>query len=909
MPLTVKNSLKTRKSLIVEGEKYYYYSLEAAQKETGDISKLPCCLKILLENLLRHENGRTVRKEDIIELANRPKKTTTAPHEIAFKPARILMQDFTGVPALVDLAAMREAMAELGGNPKKINPLLPVDLVIDHSVMVDEFGSPRAFQTNVAREFERNGERYAFLKWGQQAFDNFRVVPPDTGICHQINLEHLAKVVWLDEKSDPKRRMIYPDTLLGTDSHTTMVNALGVLGWGVGGIEAQAAMLGQSVSMLVPDVIGLKISGRMKEGVTATDLVLHVTQMLRRSWVAGKFVEFCGAGLDALSLPDRATISNMAPEYGAICGFFPIDEETINYLKLTGRDDHHVKLVEEYAKAQGLWRDAQTPEPEFSQTMYLDLSSVEPSISGPHQPHKRMALKNAAQAFDKLEPQEKAVVPVAGADYKLGHGDIVIAAITGCLSTSNPSAMVAAGLLARKARAFGLSVKPWVKTSLAPGSRVVSEYLVEAGLQEDLDALGFNLVGYGCTTCFGNSGALPEPIAKAIEEGKLNVASVLSGNRNFEGWVSPQVKYSYLASPALVVAYALAGSMHVDITTEALGADEKGRDIYLEDIWPSAAEIAGTITASLNSEIFTQQYADLFKGPVAWRSTGADKGLLPDGEDNKEAEPAAGGNNIYRWQEGSTYVRKPPFFAGMGKEAGAMENINNAYALLVLGDNITTEQISPAGDILPSSPAGEYLRARQIEPAGFNSYGSRRGNDQVMTRGTFANSGLRNQILPETEGGFTKHIPSGEEMSIYDAAMRYQADEQPLIVIAGSGYGTGSPRDWAAKGTRLLGVKAVIAEGFDRIHRSNLIGMGVLPLQFKSDANRKTLDLCGDERYSITGIAKGLKPGGDVTLTVNYADGSERSADLTCRIDTNDELEYYRHGGILRYVLRYLVQG
>ncbi len=902
-----KDTLKTKKSLTVDGEKYYYYSLEAAQKEIGDISRLPYSLKVLLENLLRHENGSTVRKDDILAISDwQEEKTST--HEIAFKPARVLMQDFTGVPAVVDLAAMRDAMSDLGGNPNKINPLVPVDLVIDHSVMVDEYGTSRAFQANVAREFERNGERYAFLKWGQRAFDNFRVVPPGTGICHQVNLEYLAQSVWLDD-SEPKKRFIYPDTLVGTDSHTTMVNALGVLGWGVGGIEAEAAMLGQSVSMVIPEVVGFKISGKMQGGVTATDLVLRVTQMLRELGVVGKFVEFYGEGLDALSLADRATISNMAPEYGATCGYFPIDAETINYLRFTGRDEHRVNVVEEYAREQGLWHDAETPEPQYTRTLHFDLGSVEPSISGPKRPQDRVELKDAAAAFEEFEP-EKTSVKVEDTKYKLSNGDVVIAAITSCTNTSNPSVMIAAGLLARKARVLGLEVKPWVKTSLAPGSQVVTEYLTKAGLQEDLDALGFNNVGYGCTTCIGNSGPLSEPIAAAIEQGDLNVTSVLSGNRNFEGRISPHVKSNYLASPPLVVAYAIAGSMRVDITREPLGKDKKGREIFLKDIWPSAAEIAGTISENLTSDMFTERYADLFKGPSAWRTIGVSEVHASEGSDEgevpKRAQAKPEANDIYQWQEGSTYVRKPPFFTGMSKDAGIMKDIQGAYALAVLGNSVTTDHISPAGAIMQDSPAGEYLIARQIEPLNFNSYGSRRGNDQVMTRGTFANILLQNEMLPETQGGYTKHIPSGEEMNIYDAAMRYQADEQPLVVIAGAQYGTGSSRDWAAKGTRLLGVRAVIAESFERIHRSNLIGMGVLPLQFKDNINRNNLNICGDERYSISGIAEGLEPGRDVMLTVNFADGHEREIALLCRIDTADELEYYRNGGILHYVLRRL---
>ncbi len=938
MAQTGKNSLKTKKSLSVDGEKYYYYSLDAAQKEIGDISRLPHTLKILMENLLRHEDGKVIHKSDIKALADWQKEKTST-HEIAFKPARVLMQDFTGVPAIVDLAAMREAVKELGGNPAKINPLIPVDLVIDHSVIADEYGNSKALQANIAREFERNTERYTFLKWAQSAFDNFRVVPPDTGICHQINLEYLAKSVWLDDSN--KKRLIYPDTLVGTDLHTTMVNALGVLGWGVGGIEAEAAMLGQAVSMLVPDVIGFKLTGKMQEGVTAMDLALYITRMLKDADVTGKFVEFYGNGLDNLSLTDRATISNMAPEYGAVCSYFPIDKEVINYLRLTGRDEHHVNIVEAYANEQGLWRTTNTSpststdtaittntstdtntsaaignsstgtptteEPLYTSTMHLDLSAVNPSIAGPNRPQDRIELQTAAATFKKLEPK-KAGVKVKGEKYKLGNGDIVIAAITSCTNTSNPSVMIAAGLLARKARVLGLNVKPWVKTSLAAGSRSVTGYLAEAGLQDDLDALGFNIVGYGCTTCVGNSGALPSHIVTAIEQGNLNVASVLSGNRNFERSISPYVKSNYLAGPPLVIAYAIAGSMRVDITREPLGKDKKGREIFLKDIWPSTAEIAGITSQYLTSDIFTKNYADIFEGSSAWRAIGTNAVAVIDeaivkAADTDNAETLAS-NAIYSWRDGSTYVRKPPFFKGIGKDTGIMQDIQGAYALVVLGDNITTDHISPAGAIIQDSPSGEYLTARQIEPLYFNSYGARRGNDQVMIRGIFANIDVQNEMLPETQGGYTKHIPSGEEMSIYDAAMRYQADEQSMVVIAGKNYGIGSSRDWAAKGTRLLGIKAIIAESFGSVHRANLIRMGVLPLQFKNNMNRKNLNICGDERYNIFGIAEGLEPRTDVMMTIDFADGTERVIALTCRIDTKEELEYYRHGGILNYVLR-----
>ena len=917
MTRTGLDSFNTRKTLTVEGKSYDYFSLPEAAKSIGDISRLPFTLKVLLENLLRCEDGRTVTQEDVKAIAGwlEKKKST---HEIAYRPARVLMQDFTGVPAVVDLAAMREAMKSLGGDAQKINPLVPVDLVIDHSVMVDEFGTPQAFQHNVEREFERNGERYEFLKWGQDAFNNFRVVPPGTGICHQVNLEYLAQTVWMDEDENAEhkgKQVIYPDTLVGTDSHTTMVNGLAVLGWGVGGIEAEAAMLGQPVSMLIPEVVGFKLTGSMKEGTTATDLVLRVVEMLRKLGVVGKFVEFYGDGLDHLSLADQATIANMAPEYGATCGFFPIDDETLRYLKFTGRDPHRVKIVEEYAKAQGMWRDSNTPDPEFTTTLHLDLGDVEPAISGPKRPQDRIALSNAKRAFntlleetvgatprnaasDMLEeggnlPKENGFtavdkkVPVEGADYKLGHGDVVIAAITSCTNTSNPSVMVGAGLLARKAHALGLKVKPWVKTSLAPGSQVVTEYLEKAGLQDDLNALGFNTVGYGCTTCIGNSGPLPGPIGKAVEDGDLNVTAVLSGNRNFEGRISPHVKSNYLASPPLVVAYALAGSMRVDLLNEPLGQDKDGKDVYLKDIWPTNKEIADTVASCLTPAMFAERYADVFKGPKEWQTIGG-----------------AGASETYGWNASSTYVKNPPFFAGMGKHAGDVNNITGAYALAILGDSVTTDHISPAGAIKKDSPAGAYLVDHGVEQRDFNSYGSRRGNDEVMTRGTFANIRIRNEMLSNVEGGYTKYVPTGDQMSIYDASMRYQAEGLPLVVIAGKEYGTGSSRDWAAKGTRLLGVRAVVAESFERIHRSNLIGMGVLPLQFIGSKTRKTLNLRGDERFDIKGIEGGLKPGQEVMMSVHYADGSDQDIKLLCRIDTLDELEYFRNGGILHYVLR-----
>ncbi len=888
MARTGNDSLKTRKTLTVDGENYDYFSLEAAAEKIGDIARLPYTLKVLLENLLRHEDGRSVKVEDVQAIADWLKEKKSS-HEIAYRPARVLMQDFTGVPAVVDLAAMREAMVALGSNPDKINPLVPVDLVIDHSVMVDEFGTEQAFQNNVEREFERNGERYAFLKWGQGAFNNFRVVPPGTGICHQVNLEYLSQTVWMDaDDQNPKKNIIYPDTLVGTDSHTTMVNGLSVLGWGVGGIEAEAAMLGQPVSMLIPEVVGFKLTGQLKEGATATDLVLTVTNMLREKGVVGKFVEFYGSGLDHLSLPDQATLGNMAPEFGSTCAFFPIDEETLKYLRFTGRDEHRVKIVEEYAKAQGMWRDADTPDPVFTDTLELDMASVEPSIAGPKRPQDRIALSNASKAFEKLVPEHKSV-PVEGADYTLDNGDVVIAAITSCTNTSNPMVMVAAGLVARKARALGMKVKPWVKTSLAPGSQVVTEYLEKANLQEDLDALGFNTVGYGCTTCIGNSGPLPLPIGNAVDEGDLNVTSVLSGNRNFEGRISPHVKSNYLASPPLVVAYALAGSMRADLYNDPLGQDKDGNDVYMKDIWPTNQEISDMVASCLTPAMFAERYSDVFKGPPEWQALG--------GSDSGQT---------YDWQDSSTYVRNPPFFSGMGKEVGDMQDVRDAYALAILADSVTTDHISPAGAIKKDSPAGEYLNDHQVRSVDFNSYGSRRGNDKVMTRGTFANIRIKNEMVPGIEGGFTKHVPTGEDMSIYDAAMLYQAEGQSLVVIAGKEYGTGSSRDWAAKGTRLLGVKAVVAESFERIHRSNLIGMGVLPLQFAGNMNRETMGLRGDERFSITGISDGLTPGKQVQMKVTYADGSDQTVDLLCRIDTLDELEYYRNGGILHYVLRQL---
>ncbi|MGL4965006.1 MAG: aconitate hydratase AcnA [Inquilinus sp.] len=892
MTFTGHDTLKARRQLTVDGKSYDYFSLEAAQAQLGDVARLPFSLKVLLENLLRFEDDRSVTVDDVKAMAQWL-KDRRSDREIAYRPARVLMQDFTGVPAVVDLAAMRQAMVALGGDPQRINPLSAVDLVIDHSVMVDAFGTPNAFQQNVDLEFERNHERYAFLRWGQTAFDNFRVVPPGTGICHQVNLEYLAQTVWVEKDRNTGNQVAYPDTLVGTDSHTTMVNGLAVLGWGVGGIEAEAAMLGQPVSMLIPEVIGFKITGKLKEGRTATDLVLTVTQMLRKKGVVGKFVEFYGEGLDHMSLADRATIGNMAPEYGATCGFFPIDAETLRYLEFSGRDPHRVRLVEAYAKAQGMWRDANSPEPVYTDSLSLDLGDVEPSLAGPKRPQDRVALTQAATAFTKLLADAgtaAAPTKVDGMDHDLDHGDVVIAAITSCTNTSNPSVMVAAGLVARKARERGLTRKPWVKTSLAPGSQVVTEYLNAAGLNVDLDAVGFNTVGYGCTTCIGNSGPLPDEIAAAVEKGNLNVAAVLSGNRNFEGRISPHVRSNYLASPPLVVAYALLGSMTKDITTEPLGTGHDGQPVYLKDVWPTAQEIAETIEQCLTPEMFRSRYANVFEGPQEWRSI-----------ETVESE-------TYNWNPGSTYVQYPPFFTGMQKEPEPLTDMRGARLLAVLADSVTTDHISPAGSIKKDSPAGDYLLEHQVRPLDFNSYGARRGNHEVMMRGTFANIRIKNELVPGVEGGFTKHQPSGEMLPIYDASMRYQAEGVPLVIIAGKEYGTGSSRDWAAKGTRLLGVKAVVAESFERIHRSNLVGMGVLPLQFTGGTTRADLKLDGTEQFDILGIAEGLKPRQEMVLTVTRADGSRQDVTLLSRIDTLDELEYFKNGGILQYVLRSMVK-
>ncbi len=893
MSVTGNDSLKTRRTLAVDGRNYDYFSLDAAAAAAGlgDISRLPYSMKVLLENLVRFENGRTVKVDDIKAFGEwlAAKRSN---REIAFRPARVLMQDLTGVPAVVDLAAMRAAMLDLGGDPKKINPLSPVDLVIDHSVQIDNFGNAQAFAANVKKEFERNGERYRFLRWGQEAFENFRLVPPGTGICHQVNLEYLSRVVWTTDEGG--KTIAYPDTLVGTDSHTTMVNGLSVLGWGVGGIEAEAAMLGQPISMLIPEVVGFRFSGKLREGATATDLVLTVTQMLRRRGVVGRFVEFCGPGLAELALADRATIGNMAPEYGATCGFFPIDAETIRYLTLTGRDPAQVKLVEAYAKAQGLWRDANTPDPAFTDLLELDLADVEPSLAGPRRPQDRVALSGAAGAFDTELPRLASVdkprsAKVEGADYEIADGHVVIAAITSCTNTSNPSVMLAAGLLAKKAVEKGLKVKPWVKTSLAPGSQVVSDYYAAAGLQEYLDKLGFNLVGYGCTTCIGNSGPLPEPIADAIEGGDLAVCAVLSGNRNFEGRIHALVRANYLASPPLVVAYAIAGSMRVNIATDPLGEDADGKPVYLKDIWPTNKEIADTVAKSVRRDAFRQRYGNVFEGPPEWRAV------------------SGAGGVTYGWEDRSTYLALPPYFKDMPKQPAPLHDVIGARELAVFADSITTDHISPAGSIRRESPAGDYLISYQVRPVDFNSYGSRRGNHNVMMRGTFANIRIRNEMVPGVEGGMTKLQPDGTVMPIYDAAIEYQKRGVPLVIIAGKEYGTGSSRDWAAKGTLLLGVKAVIVESFERIHRSNLVGMGVLPLQFKDGATRQSLGLKGDEVLDIIGVEAGLKPGMELTLRIHDSAGGVREEKLLCRIDTLDEVEYFRHGGILQYVLRSLL--
>ncbi|MCE0733457.1 aconitate hydratase AcnA [Halomonas sp. G15] len=903
----------TLQTLEAAGNTYHYHSLPKAAEALGSIDRLPKTLKILLENQLRFADDESVAREDMQALVDWQQEGRSD-REIGYRPARVLMQDFTGVPGVVDLASMRAAVESLGEDPARINPLSPVDLVIDHSVMVDKFGNPTAFKDNVAIEMERNHERYEFLRWGQQAFDNFRVVPPGTGICHQVNLEYLGKTVFTKEQDG--RTLAYPDTLVGTDSHTTMINGLGVLGWGVGGIEAEAAMLGQPVSMLIPEVVGFKLTGKLREGITATDLVLTVTQMLRNHGVVGKFVEFYGDGLKDLPLADRATIANMAPEYGATCGFFPVDDETLTYMRLTGRDDAQLALVEAYSKAQGLWREP-GDEPIFSDTLALDMTEVEASLAGPKRPQDRVALKDMKSAFSKVmeddgkplsttekgklmseggqtavgieesyEHADSQDVDLDGEAFRLDPGAVVIAAITSCTNTSNPSVMMAAGLLARKAREKGLTTKPWVKTSLAPGSKVVTDYLAAGGVQDDLNALGFNLVGYGCTTCIGNSGPLAEPIEKAIDTADLTVASVLSGNRNFEGRVHPLVKTNWLASPPLVVAYALAGNVQLDLTREPIGTGKDGEPVYLKDIWPSQAEIAEAVE-QVNTEMFRKEYAEVFDGDEVWKAI-----EVPQ-------------SKVYQWSDDSTYIQHPPFFEGMGREPDAIEDVKGAHILAMLGDSVTTDHISPAGAIKPDSPAGRYLQERGVKPVDFNSYGSRRGNHEIMMRGTFANVRIKNEMLDGVVGGETRHVPSGEQMAIYDAAMRYQQEGTPLVVVAGKEYGTGSSRDWAAKGTRLLGVRAVLAESYERIHRSNLIGMGVVPLQFPQGESRQSLGLTGDERISIEGLSE-LTPGGKVKVTI-ASDKGEKTLEALCRIDTANELEYYRHGGILHYVLRKMI--
>jgi aconitate hydratase len=894
MPAFGHDSLGVRRQIQVGDASYDIFSLEKAAAELGDITRLPYSLKVLFENLLRFEDARSVTVDHLKALVQWLDERRSD-QEIAYRPARVLMQDFTGVPAVVDLAAMRQAMLDLGGDPDKINPLSQVDLVIDHSVQVDAFGDPRAFQVNVEREYERNGERYAFLRWGSQAFDDFRVVPPGTGICHQVNLEHLAQVVWTSAEGN--RQVAYPDTLVGTDSHTTMVNGLAVLGWGVGGIEAEAAMLGQPVSMVIPEVVGFRLVGELPEGATATDLVLTVTEMLRRKGVVGKFVEFFGEGLDHLPIADRATIGNMSPEYGATCGIFPIDRLTLEYLRLTGREPQRIALVEAYAKAQGLWRESGMADPVFSDALELDLATVEPSLAGPKRPQDRVALSGAKAAFEEALPSMlgqngrlDARVEVEGMRHELTHGDVVISAITSCTNTSNPSVMLGAGLLARNAIERGLEVKPYVKTSLAPGSRVVTDYLKQAGLMDDLEALGFDLVGYGCTTCIGNSGPLPDPIAKAVDEGNLVVAAVLSGNRNFEGRIHPQVKASYLASPPLVVAYALAGSLRKDLLTEPLGKGRDGKDVFLKDIWPSPEEVADVVERAVSDTMFRNAYADVFKGDERWAAIGG-----------------ATAGKTYDWDEDSTYVRLPPYFVGMDKEPGEVSDVEGARILALLGDSITTDHISPAGSIAKDSPAGRYLMEHGVEVREFNSYGSRRGNHEVMMRGTFANIRLRNEMADGKDGGWTKLMPEGELMTIYDASMRYQEQGIPLVVVGGKEYGSGSSRDWAAKGSNLLGIKAVIAESFERIHRSNLVGMGVLPLVFTDGQDRKSLKLDGSEVLDLKGMKDGISPRMNVACTIHRADGSEDEISLLCRIDTLDEVDYFRHGGILHYVLRQLL--
>lgn len=889
--MTSIDTFQTLRQLNINGITYDYFSLPAL-KESGleGIQNLPFSLKILLENLLRHEDEHSVKADDI-KAIHAWLTTKKSDREIAYRPTRVLMQDFTGVPAVVDLGAMRDAIQKLGGDPEKINPLSPVDLIIDHSIQVDAFAKPEAMLVNAHMEMERNGERYAFLRWGQTAFGNFRVVPPDTGICHQVNLEFLAKTVWHVQKQNKK--IAFPDTLVGTDSHTTMINGLGVLGWGVGGIEAEAAMLGQPISMLIPEVIGVKFTGKLREGITATDLVLTVTQLLRKKGVVGKFVEYFGAGLADLTVADRATLANMSPEYGATCGFFPIDQETIKYLRLTGRDDETIALVESYAKAQGLWHDENTPEPIFTDVVELDLATVEPSLAGPKRPQDRVPLTQLKSINEKILTdadrlsEKDSFFPTTN-DIKLKHNHVVIAAITSCTNTSNPNVLMAAGLVAKKAVAKGLRRKPWVKTSLAPGSQVVTRYLQLSQLQQYLDELGFNLVGYGCTTCIGNSGPLPDPVANAINKHDLIVSAVLSGNRNFEGRIHPQVKSNWLASPPLVIIFALAGTTAIDVTKEPIGLDQQNKPVYLKDLWPSNKEIAQEV-AKVSSKMFQEQYTDVFSGNQEWQSM-----QIPEGK-------------TYDWRTDSTYIQHPPFFIGMSRTPGKIKNIHQARVLALLGDSITTDHISPAGSIKSDSPAGKYLQSKGVAIKDFNSYGARRGNHEVMMRGTFANIRIRNEMVPDSEGGVTKHYPSGDVMTIYDAAMRYQQEKVPLVVIAGKEYGTGSSRDWAAKGPKLQGVVAVIAESFERIHRSNLIGMGILPLQFKDNINRKTLNLNGTEIISITGLEDELKPGALMKISIKRTDGSCTEIMALSRIDTQNEIEYYRHGGILQFVLRHML--
>ena len=884
-----KNSYNSLKKISINNKEYNYYSLSEAEKNGLEgISKLPKSLKVLLENLLRYEDDLSVTKSQIEAIKNwlETKKSKT---EIAYRPARVLLQDYTGIPAVADLAAMREAVKDKNKDPNTINPLSAVDLVIDHSVQVDQSAKSDSFEKNVDIEFERNGERYSFLKWGQQAFNNFRIVPPGTGICHQVNLEYLSKVVWSEEFKG--ENFIFPDTLVGTDSHTTMVNGLSVLGWGVGGIEAEAGMLGQPISMLIPEVIGFEVTNKMPEGTTATDLVLTVVKMLRDKGVVGKFVEFYGEGLKNLTLADRATIANMAPEYGATCGFFPIDDETLKYLKFSGRDQNTVDVVEHYAKEQGLWASEDI---EFTDTISLDMSTVVPTISGPKRPQDKVLLTDAPTSFKKVleeatSKKDHSVSKVSNTDYEIKDGSILIAAITSCTNTSNPNVLIGAGLLAKKAVELGLEVKPWVKTSLAPGSQVVTDYLEKAGLNTYLDKLGFNLVGYGCTTCIGNSGPLPENIVEAIQKENVYAVSVLSGNRNFEGRISPHIKANYLASPPLVVAYAIAGHMEVDLYKDALGKDNDGNEIYLKDIWPSNKEIEDTLKQSLNAEMFIERYSNVSEGPSQWQKIQTEE------------------SSIYSWDEGSTYVKKPPFFDNLSDEPEGFKEIKDARPLLILGDMVTTDHISPAGNIQKESPTGEYFMEHQILPKDYNSYGSRRGNHEVMMRGTFANIRIRNEMAPGTEGGFTKLYPEEKVLPVYDAVVEYKKRGTDLVVIGGKEYGTGSSRDWAAKGTKLLGVKAVIAESFERIHRSNLIGMGILPLQFTNDVNRKNLNLIGSELISVLDVEKGLNPSDEVTIEIKYASGDIKKVKTLCRIDTKNELEYYKNGGILQYVLRNMI--